>query len=188
MDILFGLAAAVCLGTSDFLARFATRRVGTYRTLFYVQVVGFFALSLFLLAIGAWARINFIRDWQAWGWTVVVALLDTASYFALYRAFETGLLMVVSPVVSAYAAVTVALSVLSGERLTVSSCLGIAAILIGVILAQIVFGHQMTRKQSEPLEAVDPHSSLQRRFPSWMRWTLELALDLVSFTGSWALR
>lgn len=96
MDILFGLAAAVCLGTSDFLARFATRRVGTYRTLFYVQVVGFFALSLFLLAIGAWARINFIRDWQAWGWTVVVALLDTASYFALYRAFETGLLMVVS--------------------------------------------------------------------------------------------
>jgi uncharacterized membrane protein len=176
MDILFGLAAALCLGTSDFLARFATRHAGTYRTLFFMQVIGFVSLSLFLFATGAWTQINFVRDRQAWGWTAVDALLDTASIFALYRAFETGLLMVVSPVASAYPAVTVALSVLSGEQVTFLSLVGIVAILIGVMLAQTVFVPQMTKKPAGPLGPVEAQSFPLKRVPSWMYWTLAASI------------
>src|SRR5690348_12710206 len=38
MEIILGLTAAVCWGTSDFCARFASRRIGAYRTLMLMQI------------------------------------------------------------------------------------------------------------------------------------------------------
>ncbi len=41
MGILLGILTALTWGGSDFLARFTTERMGTLRTLLYMQLIGF---------------------------------------------------------------------------------------------------------------------------------------------------
>src|SRR4051812_36333368 len=119
MGIVLGLMAAVCWGASDFFARYATRSIGTYRTLWLMQFVGFGALGIYLLASGELARLGGVVPPQAWAWAVLVGGLNMVSQLMLYRAFEVCLSMaVVSPIAASYAAITVILSVLSGEQLS----------------------------------------------------------------------
>jgi len=55
MGILLGVLTALTWGGSDFLARFATERMGTLRTLLYMQFIGFILLTLALPWLGGWA-------------------------------------------------------------------------------------------------------------------------------------
>ncbi len=134
MGIILGLTAALCWGMADFLARYATRLVGSYRTLLFMQGIGLLILSYYVVASGELQR-SLGSGWQPWAWLVVANLLEIASALALYRAFEVGVISVVSPVAASYAAVTVVLSFASGERLEPLRWAGIAAALVGVVLA-----------------------------------------------------
>ena len=135
MEFIFGLASALCFGLADFLARFSTRRAGVYRTLLYMQCVGFLGVTLYLLVTGQVMHLDTKLQWQPWLWGVLAALTNIVSYLALYRAFAIGQLAVVAPIASGYAAVTVLLSVLSGEKLAIWQWVGIMAVLVGVVLA-----------------------------------------------------
>ncbi len=141
MGLILGLTAALCWGVADFLARFAARRVGAYRTSFFMQLVGFTVLSIFLFSIGARGSLgaDAVGGWQPWAWAALAGLLNTGCSLAFYRSFEIGVLTVVAPIASSYPALTLLLSVLSGERLTQRGCAGIAAVLVGVILASTSF-------------------------------------------------
>lgn len=139
MGIILGLAAALGWGTADFLARSATRLVGTYRTLFFMQFIGLIGLSIYLIGSGELVRLIGSAGWQPWAWCIVVALLNVVGSLALYRAFEIGVLMVVSPIAASYAALTVALALLSGETVSQVRGVGIGAALIGVVLAATSF-------------------------------------------------
>lgn len=135
MGILLGLTAAVCWGAADFLARYATRIVGTYRTLFFMQFLGFIGLTLYLLLSNTWQHLFSHVGWDTWLWTLVAILLNIVSSLALYRAFEVGVLTIVSPIAASYAALTVLLAVLAGEVISQIHGFGIVASLIGVVLA-----------------------------------------------------
>lgn len=139
MGVLLGLLAALGWGSADFLARYATRLIGTYRTLFYMQFIGLFSLSIYLIATGQLPRLLETAGWQPWAWCVVVALLNVVGSLALYRAFEVGVLMVVSPIAASYAALTVVLSLLSGETLGRLRGIGIGLALIGALFAATSF-------------------------------------------------
>ncbi len=139
MGVLLGLLAALGWGSADFLARYATRLLGTYRTLFYMQFIGLFSLSVYLLATGQLPRLLETAGWQPWAWCVLVALLNVAGSLALYRAFEVGVLMIVSPIAASYAALTVMLSLLSGETLSRLRGIGIGLALIGAVFAATSF-------------------------------------------------
>ena len=135
MGILLGLTAAVCWGAADFFARYASRLVGSYRTLLFMQFIGFVGLSVFLLLSGAWRHLFFNVGWQTWVWTLLAIALNIVSSLALYRAFEVGVITVVSPIAASYAAITVLLAVVAGEVISQIHGIGIATSLVGVILA-----------------------------------------------------
>lgn len=135
MGILLGLTAALCWGAADFFARYATRLVGTYRTLFFMQFFGFVSLSLYLLLSGTWRHLYLTIGWQTWLWTLLAVFLNIVSSLALYRAFEVGVLTIVSPIAASYAAITVLLAVLAGEVISQIHSIGIVTSLIGVVLA-----------------------------------------------------
>lgn len=135
MGILLGLMAALCWGAADFLARSATRLAGFYRTLIYMQIVGFAGLSLYLLVSGEFVRLIGHTSWQPWAWALLAASLNVLASLALYRAFEVGVLTVVSPITASYAALTAALALLSGEVISQQRVIGIVAVLFGVVLA-----------------------------------------------------
>jgi len=52
MGILLGLATALSWGSADLFARFATRRIGTFRTMLYMQMCGFCLVTLAMPSLG----------------------------------------------------------------------------------------------------------------------------------------
>ncbi len=64
MGIFLGLAGAICWGGADFAARFASRRVGAYRTLFFMQFFGFLALSIYMKFTGGFSGVA--PGWRPW--------------------------------------------------------------------------------------------------------------------------
>jgi drug/metabolite transporter (DMT)-like permease len=134
MGILLGLIAAIGWGAGDFLARFTTHRIGTYRSLFFVQFIGGFGLTVYLLATGQLQWLLTSASWQAWAWAILAVGLNIVSSLALFRAFEVGILTLVSPIAASYAAVTVVLAFFSGETLTLMHNIGIGVVLLGVIV------------------------------------------------------
>ncbi len=138
MGVLLGLTAALNWGVADYMARFATRRIGSLRALMFMQAVGFCALSVVMAATGHWARFFPPFAWAPWIWILLAGILSAFSTLALYRSFEVGVLALVSPIAASYPALTVVLSLVTGERLTRAHGFGILAVISGVILAALV--------------------------------------------------
>jgi drug/metabolite transporter (DMT)-like permease len=134
MGILLGVSTALAWGSADFLARFATRTVGSLRAVFGMQAWGAVFVTILLLLARDWGHLFDGSGWKPWGWGVLAGAINTAAMLALYRAFEVGKLSLVGPVSASYPALTVMLSMFSGERLSLYRALGIAAALLGVIL------------------------------------------------------
>jgi uncharacterized membrane protein len=141
LGILLGLTAALAWGVADFMARFATRRIGTYRTLLYKQLIGFLSLTALIESLGGLHRFAAGTTAPAWAWVILAGLLNTASTLALYRSFEVGVRAIVAPIAGSYPALTVILSLASGETLRPMRGLGIAAVLTGVVLAATSFAN-----------------------------------------------
>src|SRR5260370_8134683 len=97
MTIILGLAAAIFWGSADFLARYSTRIIGTYRTLFFMQFFGLAILSTYLAFTGDFGRLSQAVFWQAWAWALIAALFNVVSSLALYRPFEFAILPIVPP-------------------------------------------------------------------------------------------
>lgn len=149
MGIILGLTGAVCWGLADFAARFASRRVGAYRTLFFMQFFGFVALSAYLIWTGGLAQ-AVTPGWKTWGLAVTAGLLNMTASLALYYSFQVGVMTVVAPVSSAYPALTVALAIASGERIQPLRSAGLAVTILGVILAATSFAPDVAHPAVEP--------------------------------------
>jgi drug/metabolite transporter (DMT)-like permease len=134
MGILLGLLTALSWGSSDFVGRFAARRIGALRTMLYMQLTGLVLLTIFVHWMGGLGHLFDGSGWRPWAWGVLAGILNGISSLALYRSFEVGKLAVVAPLSASYPALTVAISVLTGEHLTSTRAVGIALVLAGVIV------------------------------------------------------
>ncbi|HEY2545684.1 MAG TPA: DMT family transporter [Candidatus Acidoferrum sp.] len=133
MGILLGLLTAVSWGSSDFLARFATHRIGTLRTMLYMQFTGFLLLSIALPWLGGWGHLADGSGWRPWACGALAGVLNFLASTTLYRSFEIGKLSVVAPISASYPVLTVFLSLLSGEHLRTARAVGIVFTLLGVV-------------------------------------------------------
>ncbi len=152
LAILLGLTGAFSWGAADFAARFASRRVGAYRTLFFMQFFGFLALSAYLKWTIGFSGVA--PGWRPWAMAIAAGILNMVGSLALYHSFEIGTMSIVGPVSSSYPALTVALSLLSGERIHMLRAAGLAVTLVGVILAATSFA-----PQAKSATAVAPEGS-----------------------------
>jgi drug/metabolite transporter (DMT)-like permease len=134
MGILLGLLTALSWGSSDFLARFATHRIGTLRTVLYMQFTGLILLTIALPFLGGWGHLADGSGWQPWGLGVLAGILNCGATLALYRSFEVGKLAAVAPISASYPVLTVLLSLFSGEHLKAARAIGMACSLLGVVL------------------------------------------------------
>jgi drug/metabolite transporter (DMT)-like permease len=147
LEIILGLTAALGWGVADFSARFAARRIGAYRTLMLMQLFGFAAVSVYLEKTGSFSH-RFLWGGRNWTFAIMAGLLNIVSSLSLYRSFELGTMSIAAPVSSAYPALTVALAVISGERINTLSGAGLALTFLGMLLAAISFTHQSGRSTS----------------------------------------
>src|SRR6266446_6011033 len=146
MGILLGLLTALTWGGADFIARFATHRIGALRSMLYMQLTGFLLLSVLLQAFGGWGHLADGSGWQPWAWGFLAGLFNAVSGLALYRAFEIAKMSVVAPLSASYPALTLLLSWMSGERLSMMRIAGIFCTLVGVV---VVAGGEKTPDEND---------------------------------------
>jgi drug/metabolite transporter (DMT)-like permease len=132
--VALGIATAISWGSSDFIARFAARATGTLRAVLGMQAWGALFVTILLLFVRDWGHLFDGSGWQPWCWGILAGIINTGSMFALYRSFELGKMAVVAPISASYPALTVILTMLSGDRLSLYRGLGIVAAFVGVIL------------------------------------------------------
>ena len=145
--IALGVATAMSWGSADFLARFATRSVGSVRALLGMQFWGAIFVTILLFSSHDWGHLFDFSGWQPWAWGVLAGFINTLAMLALYRAFEIGKLSLVGPVSASYPVLTVILSLLSGEHLSLFRAAGIVAALGGVLL--VASGEKSSATQGE---------------------------------------
>lgn len=137
MPIFLGLAGAICWGVADFCARFASQRIGAFRALFFMQLVGVALMTGYLETNGGITPVT--HGWRPWVFAAFAGVLSTVGSLALYHAFRVGVMSIIAPISSSYPAITVTLAFLSGERLPLHRVVGLGVIIVGVILAATSF-------------------------------------------------
>ena len=120
------------MGTGRRLAALAGRRAGSIRTTLLSQIASVLALTLFLPAgRGHWG-ISAVDL----GLVLAVGCVGAVGYLAIYAALTAGPLALVSPIVSAYSVVVIALSlIILHEHLGAVALTGASVIIVGVALA-----------------------------------------------------
>ena len=130
--MIYGLAAALGWGFSDFAAAVSGRRVGAFATV-VVSHIGSAVLTTVLVLVVA-PDLSWLRE--VGPWLGPIAILMTAGYYAFYRGLELGPVSVVSPVLASYAVGPVVLAiVLLGESLSLVVAGGIVLTIVGTALA-----------------------------------------------------
>jgi drug/metabolite transporter (DMT)-like permease len=131
MSIALAVLAALSWGFSDFVAQAAARRLGSIRSFYLAQWSGLVLILPLVLFVppSAPPSANALFAMVGFG------LAASVGYLLLYHALAHGNLAVVSPVASAYAAVTVALSLLTGGVLPVSLLASLGVVVLGIVLA-----------------------------------------------------
>lgn len=174
MEIILGLTAAFGWGLSDFLARFASREIGAYRTLMLMQPFGAAAITVYFIAVGGWPHFAAF-GWRPWAFAAVAGLLNSVSSLSLYYAFEIGIMSVAAPVSSAFPAITVTLAFISGERLDAVRICGLVVIFAGIILAALSFAPSSPASES-PTNKIGPVTAARTSLVSGAGWAIISAI------------
>jgi drug/metabolite transporter (DMT)-like permease len=155
LGILLGLTGAVCWGTADFLARSAARRIGAFRTLFFMQIIGFAAMTAYMVSAGGISSTT--AGSRPWELAAVAGVLNVIGSLSLYYAFQVGVLSIVAPISSSYPAITVVLAFLSGERLRPLRGVGLGITILGVVLAATSFA-ALNANSNSASHSLHPHA------------------------------
>ncbi len=136
LPVLLGALTAFCWGTSDYLSRSSSQKVGHYRTTVYMHVVSTATLLLLLPIL----RPSFDISIELILILVALSIVNFFAFIFLYRGFHRGVVSVVAPIAYSYPIVTTVLAVIFlGVVLSGFRSLALAAVILGVILLSTRF-------------------------------------------------
>lgn len=152
--VLLGLTAALCWGVADYCLRGAIHAVGTFRALYFMQLVSMLAL---FIGVMPWLRPSFADAAPgAILAAVALSLVILVAASLLYRAFAIGQLAVVSPIAASFGAIATVLALLTGERPNPAELLGLALLLVGVTLSGMAPRHHEAHPEGERRRLLGP--------------------------------
>ena len=131
MAIVLALATSVSWGLADFLAGLASRRVSVPVVLLLVEGGGLVVMASVAAIWGG----PFFDDAQDFWSAVGAGLSGVAGLGCFYGALALGTMSVVAPIASAGVALPVIVGIATGSRPSAVTALGLAAIVMGVVLA-----------------------------------------------------
>jgi len=130
--MLLGLAASASWALANVVVQRAGRAVGALQALFWAQLVG---IGLALLGATLFGERPPPLTAGDGAWIAVAGVSGLLGYVCLFYAFEHGRLTLAVPIMSSWAVLSSALSlVIFHERLTVSQLLGSATVIAGAVV------------------------------------------------------
>src|SRR5256712_12452899 len=136
LPVLLGALTAFCWGTSDYLSRSSSEKVGHYRTTVYMHVFSTATLILLLPLL----RPDFGVSFELVLALVAVSIVNFFAFIFLYRGFHRGVVSVVAPIAYSYPIITTIFAVIFlGVMLSGLRTLALAAVILGVLLLSTPF-------------------------------------------------
>lgn len=132
MAALLALASSVLWGTADFLGGVAARRRATWQVVVWSQTIAGCVLVAAVLSTSAWRGVA-PGAWTAWA--LMAGATGFAGLLSFYAALAQGTMGVVSPIAAMGVLVPLAVGLASGERLSHAHAIGVAAAIVGIVLA-----------------------------------------------------
>jgi drug/metabolite transporter (DMT)-like permease len=130
--VIYGLGTALGWGLADFIAAIVSRRIGVVAALLLAQLAGLICLGVFFVVTHPSIEVTASQLLLL----VANGLVASVAYYSLYKALELGPIALVSPIVSAYAAFTIALAVVFlNEAISSAEFAAIVVTFGGVALA-----------------------------------------------------
>jgi uncharacterized membrane protein len=153
LPVLLGALTAFCWGTSDYLSRSSSQKVGHYRTTVYMHVFSTATLVLLLPLF----RPDFGISFELILTLVALSALNFFAFIFLYRGFHHGVVSVVAPIAYSYPIVTTIFAVIFlGVVLSGFRTLALAAVFLGVILLSTRFSELSRYLRGKGLVKVMP--------------------------------
>jgi len=134
MAILFAFLSAISYGVAGLFLPQASQKEGTIRTMFYTQMVG--CLTIIPLLFSSPIPWSNLLSWSGL-WSCAIGLELTLANLVFTKAYHAGPLVIVSPITSSFAVITVALSILSGEQPAPNQIIGMLITIAGIVFATI---------------------------------------------------
>ena len=135
--IEFGLLTALLYGISDYVAKFSSRAVGVWRTLFWGELCSASLLTLWIVLGHAAPAGVFRLPLSVWAVAIAANLTILSATALFYRALSLGRFAVVMPIVATYGAITALLAAAFGQPLKTIALGGIAMAVLGGAVASI---------------------------------------------------
>ncbi|MBN2423221.1 DMT family transporter [Candidatus Woesearchaeota archaeon] len=131
--ILCGLAAMLGYGISDYLLKKPSEKIGTYSTLFQIQVITLILNIPFIIYYFSKYTFNItVSDLVI---LTIAAIFDVFAWFNFSKSLTKGEIAIVTPIMSVYSIVTVVLSVFFlNEILNSYQLVAVFLALLGIIL------------------------------------------------------
>ncbi len=172
--IIAGLLGMLGWGISDFFAKKTIDKIGDLKTLIGSQLIG--GVLFLILLIITHSPIPTVITKNALLIVLGMAALDGAGYLLLYRAFQKGIVSIVSPIAASAAGVAALVSLfIFGEKLTVTGIIGLILIFSGIIITSTDFSDLKKSLSRENLskgvpEALGTMVLIGFWFPLWDRF------------------
>ena len=129
-SVIYGLAAAAGWGVADLLASALAKRLGVVYTATGVHLTSCLAATVYFI----WVHELELLSTANWLELAGLSVLGVLMYIAFYSALRVGPVALISPIVSAYAVVVIALALMfAGETLNLVQILGAVGTIGGIV-------------------------------------------------------
>ena len=134
--IVLGLVLAFCFGTSDYLSKGLTGRVGFFRTTVYTLATSGAMVFLPLLLLGT----PTLPSLTGVGLLMLIAASTFTAFLFMYRGYQKGHLSVVSPTVNSFPIFSVVFAVFFLKiDLSYDVLLALSGVILGILLVSTDF-------------------------------------------------
>jgi drug/metabolite transporter (DMT)-like permease len=136
IGIFLAIAVAICWGSADTTATFASRRLGTFTTTMISLLVSVVTLILFALLFSTRLSLSLASPLASAPIGLLSGVMAAIGYFSLYRGLELGPVAIVSPIVAADGAFAAVLAIpLLHERVSLWQAGLLLCIFCGIFFA-----------------------------------------------------
>jgi drug/metabolite transporter (DMT)-like permease len=133
-EIFFGLLAMIAWGVADYFAAISSRKIGSFQTFFWTQVISLIAY------LGLFAFIPFHFDFSFYSLFLVTltAILMCVAYVFFYKSIEVGKVAIGTSISACWALLTVAIAVVFfRQSLTLLQFFGVLCAMSGILLTSL---------------------------------------------------
>jgi uncharacterized membrane protein len=156
---IFGLLAALFWGTTDFVSRYPSQKIGPGYSTAYMQLFSLVGFTVYFLVTGLPSAEFLAKSGNLLYVVLIAGVLNVFGLMQLYRSFSIGNMSLSAPIGSSYPIFTILIAfILLGQGISLEKGIAIAVVILGVMLTGISPDYQpsnpTTPKKKRNLSAV----------------------------------